>query len=112
VISLLECSIKGTDITLTPTPTSLLAGLHDGATSITEHTTCSYGLNLSVAHVASAAGMSVCGIDDLNEVRAIERSEHQFFLATLYQPQLKSSSTKPHPVFLGLVKAAAETAAR
>ena len=105
-MSLLACSINGADITLRPTPGSLLSRLHGRAESVVEHTTCNYGLELSVQELASSHGMTVAGLDDLNEVRAVERSDHPFFVATLYQPQLRSELTNPHPVFVGLVRAA------
>jgi len=104
-VTLLECSINGSDITVRPTPGSVLASVHDEAPEVTEHTTCNYGLELSVAEIASSHGMAVAGIDDLEEVRAIERPDHPFFVATLYQPQLKSCLGQPHPVFTGLVRA-------
>ncbi len=108
-MSLLACSINGIDIVLRPTPGSLLASLHGNGTTLTEHTTCNYGLELSVQDLASSHGMAIAGIDDLHEVRAIERPDHPFFIATLYQPQLRSSSDTPHPVFVGLIRAAAAT---
>ena len=51
--------------------------------------------------------MIVSGRDELNEVRAIERTDHPFFVGTLYQPQLRSTPDAPHPIFKGLVNAAA-----
>jgi len=108
-VSLLACSINGADITLRPSPGSRLAELHEQAETVVERTTCNYGLELSVQELASSHGMTVAGIDELNEVRAIERPDHPFFVATLYQPQLRSSPAEPHPVFVGLIRAAAAT---
>jgi len=51
--------------------------------------------------------MRVAAVDDTGEVRAIERPEHPFFIGTLYQPQLRSQPGALHPVFAGLLKAAA-----
>jgi len=106
-VSLLTCSINGAEITLHPTPGSVLSALHERADAVVEHTTCNYGLELSVEHIASSGGMVVGARDDLGEVRAIERDNHPFFVATLYQPQLRSTVEKPHPIFLGLLQAAA-----
>jgi CTP synthase (UTP-ammonia lyase) len=47
----------------------------------------------------------VSGVDQTGEVRAVERDDHPFFLATLYQPQLRSSPGAPHPVWLGFLRA-------
>ena len=84
----------------------MLARLHRDARTVTERTTCNYGLNVDLDQVASEAGMRVAGVDELGEVRAIERVDHPFFVGTLYQPQLRSSAEEPHPVFVGLVEAA------
>ncbi len=85
---------------------SLLGALHNDAESITEHTTCNYGLELSVEALVSSYGMAVSAVDELGEVRAVERPDHRVFVATLYQPQLRSTAGEPHPVFVGLVQAA------
>ena len=88
-------------------PGSRLASLHGDATSVVEHTTCNYGLNPVVDRIVEMGDMVACGIDDLGEVRAIELVSHPYFVATLYQPQLRSSPAEPHPLFVGLVEAAA-----
>lgn len=91
---------------MTPADGSRLATLHPDEPTVVEHTTCNYGLALSFDHIASNGGMIVAGRDELNEVRAIERPDHPFFVATLYQPQLRSTPEAPHPVFTGLIAAA------
>lgn len=105
VISLLACSLQGRTITVELIPGSQLASLC-GSLAVLEHTTCSYGLSPEMQHIAGEHGMRVAAVDDTGEVRAIERSDHPFFLATLYQPQLRSAAGHPHPVFAGLLKAA------
>jgi CTP synthase (UTP-ammonia lyase) len=75
---------------------------------VTESTTCNYGLDPAWQHVASTGGMVVSGVDDTGEVRAVERSDHPFFVATLYQPQLRSTSDAPHPIWLGFLRACAD----
>ena len=54
---------------------------------------------------ASSHGMTVAAIDDTGEVRAIERPDHPFFVATLYQPQLSSAPGRPHPIWTAFVQA-------
>jgi CTP synthase (UTP-ammonia lyase) len=95
----------GQKIMLTLSPGSRLARLH-GSTTIVERTTCNYGLNPSLQHVAAEHGMSIAATDDTGEVRAIERPGHPFFAATLYQPQLSSRPERPHPLFMEFVAAA------
>jgi CTP synthase (UTP-ammonia lyase) len=105
VISLLSCSLQDQTITVQLTSGSRLAALH-GILQVVEHTTCSYGLAPEVQHIANEHGMVIAATDPTGEVRAIERVDHPFFVATLYQPQLRSVPGAPHPVFVGLLEAA------
>ena len=90
---------------MTLEPGSLLARLH-GSTTVVEQTTCSYGLDPALQHLAGESGLRVAGTDGTGEVRAVEREDHPFFVATLYQPQLRSNPGAAHPVFIGLLRAA------
>jgi CTP synthase (UTP-ammonia lyase) len=83
-----------------------LAELHAGCPQVVEFTTCNYGLAPEFDELAASYGMRVAGTESDGEVRAIERTDHPFFVATLYQPQLRSTVAVPHPVFLGLLRAA------
>jgi len=87
----------------------VLQNLHHADRTV-EATTCNYGLNPRLQHVADNGGMVVSGVDGTGEVRAIERPGHPFFVATLYQPQLTSTFERPHPVFLGFLRAVTTTA--
>jgi len=104
IVTLLACSLDGREIDLQLDPQSRLAALH-GTTTVTESTTCTYGLAPAFASIARSEGMQTVAGDDTGEVRAVERREHPFFVATLYQPQLRSTPTNPHPVFVGLLEA-------
>jgi CTP synthase len=42
---------------------------------------------------------------DWSLVEFIELPEHKYFVATQAHPELKSRLNRPHPLFLGLVKA-------
>jgi len=72
-----------------------------------ELTTCNYGLAPDFTSLAASHGLRVAAMESDGGVRAIERIDHPFFLATLYQPQLRSTMGAPHPVFVGLLRAAA-----
>ena len=105
VISLLSCSLQDQTISVDLTRGSRLARLY-GTLRALERTNCSYGLAPEVQHIANEHGMQVTATDATGEVRAIERIDHPFFIATLYQPQLSSVRGAPHPVFAGLLAAA------
>jgi CTP synthase (UTP-ammonia lyase) len=105
VITPLSCSLDGQTIEVLLTEGSRLAALYGNVRAVTESTTCNYGLAPEYQHLASEGGMAVSGVDDTGEVRAVERIDHPFFVATLYQPQLRSTPAAPHPVFAGFVAA-------
>jgi CTP synthase (UTP-ammonia lyase) len=105
VITLLSCSLQQVELAVELAPGSRLAQLHAVA-SVVERTTCSYGLAVGLQHIAGVGGMAVAATDCTGEVRAVERPDHPFFVATLYQPQLRSAPGAPHPVFTGLLAAA------
>jgi CTP synthase (UTP-ammonia lyase) len=100
----LACSLMDQEIDLSLTPGSRLAALY-GTTSARERTTCNYGLDPAMQHLANEHGLRIAATDATGEVRAIERIDHPFFTGTLYQPQLTSEPAKPNPVFLGFLEA-------
>ena len=105
IVSLLSCSLDDTTITIRLTPGTTTARLYAPHATAVERTTCNYGLDPDHQHVAGEGGMTVTATDDTGEVRAIERTDHPFFVATLYQPQLSSRPGEPHPIFAGFVAA-------
>jgi CTP synthase len=60
-----------------------------------------------------SAGMRLSGLSpDDNLVEYIELIDHPYFLATQAHPEFRSRPDDPHPLFRGLVEAAAENRAR
>jgi CTP synthase (UTP-ammonia lyase) len=104
VITLLSCSLQDQTITVDLARESKLARMY-GRPRAEERTTCSYGLAPEVQHLAGENGMRIAATDATGEVRAVERTDHPFFIGTLYQPQLTTSPKSPHPVFVGLLAA-------
>jgi CTP synthase (UTP-ammonia lyase) len=51
------------------------------------------------------AGMRVAARGADGEMRAFELHQNQFFIATLFQPQLSSSFDRPHPLIVGFLQA-------
>ncbi len=105
VITPLACSLQDQTITIDIAAGTRLRALHGGTATSLERTTCSYGLAPGFQHIAEQHGMRIAATDGTGEVRAVERADHPFFVATLYQPQLISSDGSPHPVFVGLIAA-------
>lgn len=58
-----------------------------------------------------AAGMRLSGMSpDDNLVEYIELVDHPYFLATQAHPEFRSRPDQPHPLFAGLIRAAADRA--
>jgi CTP synthase (UTP-ammonia lyase) len=106
---LLACSLNDNTITINLTDHSLLRAIYR-CDSAVERTTCNYGLNPEHAVIAGRHGMRVAATDDTGEVRAVERVDHPFFVATLYQPQLSSTREQPHPIWTAFIDAITPTA--
>src|SRR5262245_42182047 len=104
VITLPSCSLVESRIDIQIDERSMLARVY-GPTSGTERTHCNYGLEPSFAHIGDASGRRAVARDATGEVRAIERSDHPFFVGTLYQPQRSSSPKQPHPILTAFLRA-------
>lgn len=54
------------------------------------------------------AGLKISGTspdNDLVEIVELSREQHPFFMGVQFHPELKSRPLKPHPLFLGLIRA-------
>jgi CTP synthase (UTP-ammonia lyase) len=105
VITRLACSLVGHQ-----GPVRLLAGSRAaalyGTLESTEQYHCNYGLDAAHRDLLADGPMIAAGWDEHDEPRVIELTDHPFFLATLFQPELSATSDKPHPLITGFVAAA------
>ncbi len=86
-------------------PGSYMAA-HYGKEVVEEEFFCNYEVNPDFEWMAMEAGFPVVARGAKDECRAVESPAHQFFIATLFQPQLSSTSEKPHPLIVAFVAAA------
>jgi CTP synthase (UTP-ammonia lyase) len=77
-----------------------------GKEAAVEQFRCSFGLNPSYRKLAGREPLWITGVDKNGEVRAVELTNHCFFVATLFLPQLSSSPEMPHPLIMAYLKAA------
>ena len=104
LISKLSCSLVNKSQTITIKPDSLISRIY-GQYEVTERFVCNYGLNPKFKEAIEIKSLKIVGIDQEGEVRAIEDSDHPFFIGTLYQPQLSSNPGRPHPLIAAYIKA-------
>ncbi len=84
---------------------SLLSRLY-GKKEIWERHRHRYEVNNQYRSDLEKEGLVLCGQSpDGRLVEAVELSAHPFFVGVQYHPEFKSRPNRPHPLFLGLVKA-------
>ena len=80
-----------------------------GETNISERHRHRYELGERTSRPFVEAGLQVSGLspdDKLVEVVELPQAKHPYFIACQFHPEFKSRPTAPHPLFVGLVKAA------
>jgi CTP synthase len=95
-------------------PGSLVAKAYD-ATEVSERHRHRYEVNNRYRDAMAAAGLIASGLSPdgkLVEFVELDRDKHPFFVATQAHPELKSRPTRPHPLFVAFVGAAAEFSAQ
>jgi CTP synthase len=92
------------------TPGSIVAQAY-GATEISERHRHRYEVNNKFREQISSAGLVFSGLypeKDLVEFVELPREVHPFYIGTQAHPELRSRPTRPHPLFIALIKAALE----
>jgi CTP synthase (UTP-ammonia lyase) len=84
-----------------------------GVAETVEEYHCSFGLNNRYRRLLSGGDLYVAAIGDQDEIHAVELDGHPFFVATLFQPELRSLARgdPPNPLasaFVAACRAAAE----
>ncbi|MBY5164187.1 CTP synthase [Nitriliruptoria bacterium AS10] len=88
-------------------PDTVTARAYDGAELVHERHRHRYEFNNAYRDRFHDAGMTFSGRSpDDRLVEFIELEDHPWFVATQAHPELKSRPTRPHPLFVGLVRAA------
>jgi CTP synthase (UTP-ammonia lyase) len=105
VVSKLACSLVGVTQQVRIAPGTLAHRLY-GREEVTEQFHCNYGLNPVYRDHLGKGALRVAGVGPDGEVRIVELSDHRFFLAALFVPQLSSSADVPHPLVVAYLNAA------
>jgi CTP synthase (UTP-ammonia lyase) len=105
VISKLLCSLVAQAQPVFISPGSCAYHAYRQA-EVTEQFNCNYGLNPAFRDRISAGPLHITGVDQEGEVRIVELTDHPFFVATLFQPQLSSQEGQPHPLITAYLSAA------
>lgn len=87
------------------TPQSIVAQTY-GATSVVERHRHRYEVNQQFLDDITRGGLTVSGLSpDGKLVEFVEGGNHPYFVATQAHPEFKSRPSRPHPLFVGLLRA-------
>lgn len=67
---------------------------------------CRYGINPELRDALTSGDLRISAEDDQKDARAIELTNHPFFVATLYQPERAALEQRVPPLVLALATAA------
>jgi CTP synthase (UTP-ammonia lyase) len=105
LVSKLACSLVGRTQTIKVIPSSLAHRAY-GQAEVTEQFACNYGLNPQFRDKVEKGKLKITGVGLDGEVRVVEVSDHPFYVATLFLPQISSTPESPHPLIVAYLRAA------
>lgn len=78
-----------------------------GAETISERHRHRFEFNNKYRDELDKAGLKIVGVNHASDlVEIIELKDHPFFVGSQFHPEFKSRPLSPHPLFMGLIKAA------
>jgi CTP synthase (UTP-ammonia lyase) len=86
-------------------PTSQVSGIY-GRSEVEEEFACNWELNPEFRPALEKAGLRIVGWDERGQTRVTELPGHSFFVGMLFQPQLSSTESTPHPIIRAFCEAA------
>jgi CTP synthase len=90
---------------------SLISGIYDGATEISERHRHRYEVNVHYRDALEEAGLRFAGLSpDGILPETVEYADHPWFVGVQYHPELKSKPFAPHPLFAGFIAASVRQA--
>lgn len=104
VIVPLVCSLVGHEGIIRYTPNTLIAAIA-GVDQRLERYHCSYGIAPEFIAALEQAGVVFGAHDEDGAPRALELPGHEFFLGTLFQPELAGDGSRAHPVIRAFAEA-------
>ncbi|EAQ99808.1 CTP synthase [Maribacter sp. HTCC2170] len=86
---------------------TLVQEVYNGTKDISERHRHRYEFNNDYKEQLEKAGLKASGINkETGLVEIVELPDHPWFIGVQYHPEYKSTVANPHPLFVGLVKAA------
>jgi CTP synthase len=82
-----------------------------GTEEISERHRHRFEFNNDYREILTSKGLVLCGTSpDGNLIEAVELPNHRFFVGVQFHPEFRSRPNRPHPLFVGLLRAATDEA--
>jgi CTP synthase (UTP-ammonia lyase) len=101
-IARLSCSLVGRTMTINVPRGSKLHSIY-GRDTVEEEYLCNFGVNPNIEPTLREGTLEVVASDNEGAVRAVEMTNHPFFIGTLFLPQHQSTAVAPHPLITAFV---------
>ena len=105
LVAPLSCALVETSASVRLKEGSRLAEIY-GNSEVTEMYRCRYGLNPQYISLFENSGLVIGAVDENNEPRAMELTNHPFFIGVGFQPERSELKGETHPLITAFVKAA------
>lgn len=102
IITTLSCSFVGETRKVIIQKGSRVSSYY-AAEATYERFTCNSGINPSYRKMIDDSGCSIVGTDENGEIRILDLLTNNFFIATLFQPQLSLARENPHKLILAFL---------
>ncbi|WP_202307359.1 CTP synthase C-terminal region-related (seleno)protein [Dryocola clanedunensis] len=107
VIVPLVCSLVEKSDVINLAPGSKIAAAY-GREEIEEGYRCSYGISEQFAEAPGQQPLAATGWDNQGAIRAVELTDHPFFVGTLFQHERNALKGRPAPLVEAMLRAARE----
>jgi CTP synthase (UTP-ammonia lyase) len=99
------CGVGLHTISFVPVKGTLTARIYNNKPFVEEESHCMYGVNQKMIEAFTKEGLIVSGMDEEMEPKIMEYKPNDFFVITLFLPQLKSDRENPHPLLSAFFEA-------
>ena len=100
------CGIGMHSIGFNPVKETLASIIYNNQELVHEESHCMYGVSYNMIEKFKDHGLIVSGTDSDGEPKILEYAKNDFFVITLFLPQLKSTLANPHPLILMFLQSA------
>jgi CTP synthase (UTP-ammonia lyase) len=105
LVAPLSCALVETADSVTLKEGSRLAEIYN-ANEVTEMYRCRYGLNPEYVLLFENSGLVISAVDANGEPRAMELTNHPFFIGVGFQPERSALKGQGHPLITAFIEAA------